>query len=1558
MKSIQPSRHVVGTLRESSTAPPKHFKRISSQTVSFLILAFLALPFASLFAADWYASPTGTSSGAGTLASPWDLKTALTRNGTIKAGDTLWLRGGSHLVGGKSFRYNCYLAGTAAAPITVRNYNGERAIVDGPILHTGGGYVRWWGLEFTTTITANRRATQTGSWPTDFWITNGLGAPNEDYAISGLHNAVPGNKVINCHFHDCIGGGVGNDGVKAGGMEVYGNLIQYNGWVAPDRTHGHGMYLQNTITNPTLAVTDNLMFNNANHGGQFYGTDDANNFQITGNIFANNGSVFTNDVTVGRNVLVGSGVVTRNNTFSQNYIWRSIGDRAAGQAADHFPGYTGGTIGWTVKSNIVVGTSQFKLASDTAFTGNRYYGTNQWATGSASSFPGNTYALSRPTTGLDVIIRPNAYEANRSHMIIYNWAGASSITVNVSSVSAPGDILTLRNAQNYHGDILTLTNVNGSIIIPLTGRTVAAPIDTVNSPKPASTFPYFGVFIVIKSSGGTGNTPPTITPPSNQSLNANTSTGPLAVTVGDSQTAAGSLTLSASSSNTSLVPNSGITFGGSGSSRTVTVTPAANQSGTATITLTVSDGSLSANTSFTVTVNTVNTAPTITNPGNRTTSANTSIGPLTITVADSQTAAGSLTLSASSSNTSVVPNSGIALGGSGSSRTVTVTPAANQSGTATITLTVSDGSLSANASFTVTVNAVNTAPTITNPGDRSINANTSTGPLAITIGDSQTAAASLTLSADSSNTSLVPTSGITFGGSGANRTVTITPAANQSGTATITLTVSDGSLTSFISFFVVVSAGNTSPSISGLSNQTVNTNTTVGPLNLTIGDSETSAGSLTLTASSSNTSLVPNNAIIIGGSGSSRTVTINPAANQTGTATIALTVSDGSLTASTSFTITVNAAAPPNTPPTISSVANQSINANTSAGPLAITIGDAQTAAGSLTLTANSSNTSLIPNNAITFGGSGANRTVTVTPAANQTGTATITLTVSDGSLNISTVFTVTVNAVNTAPTITGLGAQSIDANTTLGPLAVSVADSQTAAGSLTLTASSSNTSLVPNSGITLGGSAGNRTITVTPAANQTGTATITLTVSDGNLSASTAFILTVNSTNPDDAPPELTRIANQTVSTNSTAGPLPFMVSDASNSPDNLTITVSSSNTDLVPNNSIVLAGSGHYRTVAATPSSQRSGKTTITVRAADGNQASTTSFTLDVVAPVTNRPPTITSLSAQSIQANTSLLHLPFTIADDRTKASRLSLGRTSSNPALIPTGNISFSGKGNIRTVSLTPIYGQTGTAIITLSVKDGFFTTFTSFQVTVLPPGETSGGGNTTPAPAVAVNSWTEVAGLPIVVAGDPTTFRFKGTTLPSGSTTYQWNFGDSNTSTLGQPTHAYADCGTYRVAASRNDSLGTQIANRNISIPCQMEIPLLQLKSDFARPSADSAKLTAILPLDPKFIPEGQPLSLSIGNNIVSFTLDAKGRAASPAGRCRLTFNQTTQTWQLVISLNKSTWQDAWTNFGMTNVTNPGSTIKMPVIVVVNNEAFAAEKLLTYVAAINTFGSAK
>lgn len=305
--------------------------------------------------------------------------------------------------------------------------------------------------------------------------------------------------------------------------------------------------------------------------------------------------------------------------------------------------------------------------------------------------------------------------------------------------------------------------------------------------------------------------------------------------------------------------------------------------------------------------------------------------------------------------------------------------------------------------------------------------------------------------------------------------------------------------------------GNTSPTISSIANQTTTTGVAVGPLSFTVGDAETAVASLTVTGSSSNTTLLPAASITFGGSGASRTVTLTPASGQTGTSTVTISVSDGTLSAQTSFTLTVNASG--NTAPTITSIANQTTMMGVAVGPLSFTIGDAQTAASSLVLIRISSNTTLVPTANIVFGGSGANRTVTVTPAAGQTGTANITIRVGDGSLLAQTTFTLTVNAGgNTAPTISSIAGQSTTPGTAVGPLSFTVGDAQTAAASLTVTSSSSNTTLLPGANIVPGGSGASRTVTLTPASGQTGSSTVTLTVSDGSLTAQTSFSLVVSS--------------------------------------------------------------------------------------------------------------------------------------------------------------------------------------------------------------------------------------------------------------------------------------------------------------------------------------------------------------------------------------------------------------------------------------------------------------
>ena len=265
----------------------------------------------------------------------------------------------------------------------------------------------------------------------------------------------------------------------------------------------------------------------------------------------------------------------------------------------------------------------------------------------------------------------------------------------------------------------------------------------------------------------------------------------------------------------------------------------------------------------------------------------------------------SLVVTRASSNLTLVPLANVVLGGAGTSRTVTITPAANLSGTATITVRVSDGALTTTDTFLLTVTAVNDPPTVTDIANRSIDEDTSTGAVAFTVGDVDTALAALTVSGSSSDVSLVPNSSIVLAGTGAGRTVTVTPAPNQNGSATITISVSDGSTSAPDTFLLTVTGVNDAPGVSDLPDQSINENTSTAALGFTIGDLETDPALLVVNGSSSDLALVPNQNIVFGGSGANRTVTIAPTANESGTATITLTVSDGTLTASDTFILTV-----------------------------------------------------------------------------------------------------------------------------------------------------------------------------------------------------------------------------------------------------------------------------------------------------------------------------------------------------------------------------------------------------------------------------------------------------------------------------------------------------------------------------------------------------------------------------------------------------------------------------------------------------------------------------
>jgi parallel beta-helix repeat protein len=297
----------------------------------------------------------------------------------------------------------------------------------------------------------------------------------------------------------------------------------------------------------------------------------------------------------------------------------------------------------------------------------------------------------------------------------------------------------------------------------------------------------------------------------------------------------------------------------------------------------------------------------------------------------------------------------------------------------------------------------------------------------------------------------------------------------------------------------------------------------------------------------------------------------------------------------------------------------------------------------------------------------------------------------------------------NTAPTISDIADKTTDEDTATGDIPFTIGDAETNPAYLLVTVDSSNAALVPSGNIVPGGSGANRTLNITPAANQYGAATITVSVSDGTATVNDSFLLTVNSVN--DAP-----VADpQHVSTPWQA-PVDITLtgSDMENSPLAFVIVDEPSHGSL--------SGSGATRTY--TPDAEYSGTDSFTFKANDGE---------------TDGPPaTVTiSVTAHAISGNTGVGGvalsyedvIPKTVTSDGSGAYSIQVPANWSgtvtpsktgydfSPVSMTYANVlsDLSGQ-NYAAIGLTlTISGNTGSAGVTLSYTDGTPKTVTSDEV---------------------------------------------------------------------------------------------------------------------------------------------------------------------------------------------------------------------------------------------------
>jgi hypothetical protein len=374
---------------------------------------------------------------------------------------------------------------------------GGRAILDGDINVSGDG-IELWDLELRYSGWPGRVSSEPGDGPSDLPTDKGL-------SITG-----PRTRMINCIVHDFSNFGWWGTAVDS---EVYGCILYNNGWDAPDRGHGHGVYTQNNV-NGRKTLRNCITWGHYATCGKVYSATGAplRHYDISGLICgpsldsrfligSDDGS--TEDVTVqdcmtwGAAMQFTDALATSQIAFDHLYVVH----------VTDIPFVLAFFASLTGTDNTIVGGNgadeSYRVVCKIADRGawalddNAYYYTGpnaepfrdegvavytfaQWqaATGLDAN---STIALGVPTAN-KIVVQPNEYQSGRYHVAIWNWEELASVPAPIAG--------RYTNAQNM-AESVTLAQ---GAPLPMTGWTTAVPIAAA---APITAFdPRFAVFLV------------------------------------------------------------------------------------------------------------------------------------------------------------------------------------------------------------------------------------------------------------------------------------------------------------------------------------------------------------------------------------------------------------------------------------------------------------------------------------------------------------------------------------------------------------------------------------------------------------------------------------------------------------------------------------------------------------------------------------------------------------------------------------------------------------------------------------------------------------------------------------------------------------------------------------------------------------------------------------------------------------------------------------------------------------------------------------------------------
>jgi hypothetical protein len=317
------------------------------------------------------------------------------------------------------------------------------------------------------------------------------------------------------------------------------------------------------------------------------------------------------------------------------------------------------------------------------------------------------------------------------------------------------------------------------------------------------------------------------------------------------------------------------------------------------------------------------------------------------------------------------------------------------------------------------------------------------------------------------------------------------------------------------------------------------------------------------------------------------------------------------------FSVEVAAQISGNQRPTLNPIANVSFPED--AGPIAVALSGISSGAGEtqpLTITARSSNPTLLPNPVVNnYNSTTGEASLLLQSAPNAFGTAAVTVTVNDNqpSNNImSRSFIVTVQSENDPPQLAIIHDQALelDSMPRLVFLSGISSGAPNEAQALSINAVSDNPEIIRDPLVFDNGAA--TAVLVLEPAGTNGTAQVTVTISDGLVATSRTFSVLVT---PANDPPSIAVASDQTVPVNEELTSIPLTVSDEVLPAENLVVTATSADPEVLASEDIAIEGAGSSRTVKLRHGRGRRGHARIIVAVNDGQ--ATTTVTLDVNVP-----------------------------------------------------------------------------------------------------------------------------------------------------------------------------------------------------------------------------------------------------------------------------------------------------------------------------------------------------